>query len=230
MPVYPADVKYETTGSLLVLQEELQKRGVEYTVIINPGNPYLPKARNELAAAFLRSDCDEALWLDADVGFGPAAVFKIIERTELVVAGIYPKKSDEKQFPVEIMTDPDGYPMGQGGLIEAYRIPFGFVKTSRSVFEHIKETFPEIEYTNNPHDAKAHPEWDFFPCGRSNGHYVGEDHGFCALWIKAGGKIWVEPDITFVHKGDKGYVANYCTYLRGLPKPNPGKHYETAGI
>lgn len=226
MPVFPAHLEYETAGALLVLQEEMIERGIANEIVINPGNPYLPKARNELAASFLRSDADVSLWLDADVGYGPHAAFQLLDRPEAVVAGIYPKKVEPPEFPVVICTDPDGYPVGRGGLIEAVRIPMGFTMIRREVFEALMEARPDLEYTNNPSDAQAHPEWNFFPAGAVAGKWVGEDYGFSDLWRSVGGQLWVDPDINFIHKGAKRYFANYDQFLRQLPKHNPGKLYD----
>ncbi len=157
------------------------------------------------------TDATDLFFIDADVAFDADAVLRILERDEEIVAGIYPLKRDEGDFPVKIKTE-DGVPIGQNGLIEAELIPTGFMRIKRVVFDIMEKKYPELKYTlNNVSEA-----YDFFNMGIEEGtKWTTEDYAFCNKWSKIGGQLWVAPDINFTHVGRKKYMGNYHNYLLG---------------
>jgi hypothetical protein len=52
----------------------------------------IPRARNDCAAEFLKTECTHLLFIDADVGFRPEDVLHLVGSGLDVVAGVYPHK------------------------------------------------------------------------------------------------------------------------------------------
>ena len=54
--------------------------------------------------------------------------------------------------------------------------------------------------------------------GKTSGHelaqFWGEDFFFAERWREMGGQIWVDPNITFTHRGSKGWVGNFMDAIK----------------
>lgn len=183
----------------------LASKGIEYEYLVLNGDPFIDRARDRLAARFLASDSTDLIFLDADVGWQPEAILTLLEHDADVVGGVYPKRSDEVEFPAALKLE-DGCALKKCGLLEALMIPTGFMRIQRRVFDGIEAS----EY-------KAHGEsvFDYFDCGSRDGRYIGEDVNFCLKVIKAGFQLWIQPDIDFTHTGLKVFSGNYAARLKG---------------
>lgn len=223
IPSITGSMRMECHASLVALYRILDDAGIEYDELHVYDCPYLPAARNTLAAMFLEDKkATDLFFIDYDERFDPVAALKILERPEKVVAGIYPLKKDLESYPVEVMTK-NGIPIGRDGLIEALFLPTGFMRIKRVVFESLAEAYPDDKYTdsfieirNNPKLAGAH---DFFGMGVSEGkrRYTTEDYAFCQRWRDIEGQLWVYPNIDFEHVGMKAYKGNYHEFLMRQP-------------
>ena len=56
--------------------------------------------------------------------------------------------------------------------------------------------------------------------GSLTGEKFTEDYSFCRRWTGTGGKIWVVPDIDFVHTGINRWSGNYHEHLLSCPEMN----------
>ena len=181
---------------------------------------YIAHARNIISNAFMNGNCDELIFLDADIAFDPDALRKIIAINEPVVGGAYPYRNKNKGWPCKIITDANKIPVGDKvrGIIEAEMIPTGFMKIQRGVFEKLQELHPDWKMTTDIDAPNGKSSlWDYFQTGRiaeENNDWYGEDTAFCYFCRKAGFKLWIEPRIDFIH-GD--VPGNYDEYLRALP-------------
>ena len=50
--------------------------------------------------------------------------------------------------------------------------------------------------------------------GQEIGQFWGEDYWFTERWRRMGGKIWVDPEIEFTHRGSKAWAANFGHSVR----------------
>lgn len=184
------------------------------------GCPYLPIARNNLVARFLDDkDATDLFFIDSDVGFDANAVLKLLQYSEGIVSGIYPLKKDGEEYPVKLKHSESGHLMGRGSLIQAERLPTGFMRIKRDVFRIMAERYPELRYEISDvrvDGIQKKEVYDFFNMGIYPDEpikWLTEDYAFCSRWAKIGGTMWVDPNINFTHTGRKVFSGNLHEYL-----------------
>lgn len=173
---------------------------------------YLDLVRNDLVRQFLESKADRLLFVDADVGFPGDAVLKVANTCKPVVAGVYPKKTEDAEWPVQfaqsyLKADPET------GLVEAFRVATGFLCIHRRVFEALAQK-PHVPWFIDDRNIGMHA---FFQTSYQDGRFLGEDFFFCDLWRSVGGKIWIHPDIDFMHVGNYTWKGNYRNWFMTRP-------------
>jgi hypothetical protein len=181
------------------------------------GDPYVHKARSVLASEFLtlHKDATDLFFLDDDLGWEAAAVLRSLSRAEDVVAGIYPKKADYGEWPVEMQFDKDTMaPIERDGLFLASLAPTGFMRIKR----HVMEAAAEESGIYDHHDLTKGTVkvWDFFRTGyvpysenSREGRWWGEDFFFCVMVRNMGFEVWVDPNIYFSHRGSKAWEGRF---------------------
>lgn len=197
----------------------LMERGHDAALAIEDHNCYVQVARNDLAEAFYTSDCDVLFFLDDDLRWNPRDVLRVLETDGEIVAGVYPKKTADEDYPVVIRTRQSHRPMVRGdGALAAELVPTGFLKVTRAVIETLRAAYPEQRYWNYANGKRTDAVYDLFPQGVRDGRWWGEDFAFSHLWRALGGEIWVVPDITFDHIGqDTAWRGNYHEFLLRQP-------------
>jgi hypothetical protein len=160
-------------AGLCELTREAPKRGIGLDWYIQ-GNLGLVQARNMLASMFLRTNYTHLLFVDNDIGFDAADVFRMMDANLDVVGGIYPMKvvlwdrvaeaarrgvSD----PVALLRsgssycgnfeDPNAVKVDitpHGHFAEALEVGTGFMLIKRHVLEDMIAHYgAQIEYRNN---------------------------------------------------------------------------------
>lgn len=190
----------------------LSAAGVSVTLCIEAGNCHVDDMRNGIVAQFLKSPCEELIFIDEDVGFRPEDLLRLIRHDRDIVGGVYPKKQDDEAFPVftepgtELWSDADG-------LVEVHGLPTGFLKIRRRVFEELSG------------DAAAFIGSDgieyrlFFERTISGGRRWSGDYAFTRKWLARGGQLFVDPWFVLSHTGKKtwvGVLAEYWERAHGL--------------
>jgi hypothetical protein len=228
MRYVPAEV------SLMMAQQVFWIKRIEYEFEWETKCCYVSMARNNLISAFM-ARFTEIIFLDADVGFNPEAFAGLLDCDVDMVAGIYSKKNEDNSndhWPIILKTTPEGIPIVKDGLILASDLPTGFMKIKRGVIEKMYEAYPELRFLDG---NTGRFTYDLFGCGvrdynpaQGIGRWYGDDYGFCDLWKKIGGEMWVLPNIDFTHTGPHNWKGNYHTYLLSLPKAEDAKPIEKA--
>lgn len=205
VPAYSGEVVADCVHSLCEGIRYLERAGVALTIDFVCGCAYLEHARNILVTKFLKSDATDLLFIDADVGFDPKGVLQLALAKRPFIAGVYPKKTADGSmvFPVEfaadeLWADVDGY-------IEAARVPTGFLRLNRGVFD----LMPHHDYHSDDGDFLG-----YFEAGNRNGVFGSEDWHFCDDWRSLGGKIYMIPEVTFGHSGLKRWTGNWGLYMK----------------
>lgn len=202
-----------TVNSINAAQHYLSAHGVNGYVSWLSGMCHVDDARNNMCARFLQTeDATHLMFVDADVTFDANAIYRLLDRDEAMIAGIYPYKNDIEGFPV--IADKNGeVSFDERGLIEAKGVPGGFMCIRRDVIERLtkknskKGVWPEKADYNLPIVEIFHRTIEMGRSRRSG------DYEFCDKVRRAGYKIWVEPNIQFGHVGEKVWTGNYMGYL-----------------
>src|ERR1700712_4496160 len=93
-PCFGGQVSSIYAGSIFHLQRAVRSRpDFDLTVLMRDGDALITRARANLVTLFLNDPtATHLLFVDADIGFTPDPVFRLIESGADVVAGAYPIK------------------------------------------------------------------------------------------------------------------------------------------
>lgn len=205
IPSYTAQLQFDTAYSLAECLPQLMAAGKTVSLKILEGNCYVDLARCELVHDFLASDATDLLFLDSDVGFSFETILKICNSTRPLVGAVYPKKTDDIEFPVDFL--PGRHPLEDDGTIEVSMFPTGMMRINRAVFDILKPTVKQFKSRGKDMHA-------YFKCDIRESYY-GEDIEFCRIWREAGGKLYVFPNETLSHTGPRAWIGNLQNAIRG---------------
>jgi len=124
--------------------------------IVTASDPVEESSLNSLAAEFLRSDCTHFLSIDADIGFTPADMVRIINHEESVVSGCYPLKTETKEIQWCGDSLSPAKPLRADGLQPMRFIGAGFLCVAREVFTRLIAGNLADEYQTDfpPHEKQ----------------------------------------------------------------------------
>lgn len=217
IPAYSGAIGAECVASMVPALSALQEAGIGADVCIETGNCHVDDARNSLVRKFLETDCTDLVFLDEDVGFDPDGLVQLVTADRDVVAGVYPKKQDDTDFPV--LTFPGELWADKDGLVEVEGAPTGFMRISRRCLEALREVHEDRAFIGNGDGHTYHPIFERVIEGARR--WSG-DYAFCQKWRKMGGKIFVLPELRFTHTGLKvwdGRLADFWRKRAGIPSP-----------
>lgn len=173
------------------------------------GDSLVSRARNRIAAAFLRSDCTHLLFLDTDLIFSPDHIARLIGHKIPFVIGLYPKKQEKLAWVCNTRADfPPRDP--ETGLQRILYGGTGCMLIAREVFEAIIEKFPDLAYQADDGEPDQ-PLYDFFKVGvhpdpvAGRRRYLSEDWFFCQLAEEAGFPLFADTHVVLKHCGDAIY-------------------------
>jgi hypothetical protein len=203
-PAFGGQITTAYFHGALRTQQELLSRGVTYDWVTTNSEPLIQRARNNLAARFLAwRRGTHLVFIDADIGWQPGDLFRLLEHDEPVVCAPYPKKKYPIEFSFRALFDEQGRSVvhPRTGAVEIAAAATGFVCIKRKAFELLEPVCPRIE-----HEAEVEPEHlshlrNFFPVEVEDGVLWGEDFGFSRRWRSVGGRIWLDPTIHLTHVG-----------------------------
>src|SRR6185369_13063293 len=93
-PCYGGQVTSVYAASLLKLQHACLKRGdIDVSVLMPGGDALITRARQNIVAHFLENPvATHLIFIDADIGFDPEQVFRLLDFDVDMVAAVYPTK------------------------------------------------------------------------------------------------------------------------------------------
>ena len=240
-PCYNGTVHVKFMQSIMNLQILLLKHNIIMEFFSIPFDSLIPRARNACCTRFMQSqDSTHLMFIDADIEFNPYHVVKMLNEDKDVIGGCYSKKAVDfdmlyKNFnkfdnKLQLLQSAGKYAFNfkpqqhhkvENGVIEVLDAPTGFLMIKKCVIEEMMEKYPEYEYKNDvgPYNVSASDRFfDLFPSQifEDNGmkRYLSEDYGFCRLWQKLGGKIFIDLTVELNHIGQFVYHGNPLLYLK----------------
>ena len=207
IPAYDGKLNIKTAYGLAQLMPEAMRLGVAVTLSDISNCSLITLARNALVHEFLKTDCTELLFVDADVIVTPEDILRLMAQggSQDISAGAYPRRARDKRFFTDLYWDENENLEFVGSLMRVKRVGTGFMLIQRHVIEKMIEAHPEWEYSNTD-GAKLHALFDF---GIVNGQYVGEDYLFCRRAREHGYKIYLDPMISLPHIGTQEFTRNF---------------------
>jgi hypothetical protein len=192
----------------------LKDRGISHGCINRGGDCFVAKVRSKIVGDFLQTDGTDLFFLDSDIGWPAEKVIEFIHRPEPIIAGVYPKKSDELDWPVQLDADAStGALVELAGLVRANGFAAaGFMRIKRRVLQHLWDKAPPFKDVE-PHGKIGQYRAVFNSGPDADGWWCGEDVNFCREAVAAGFDIWVDPDIEFTHRGGKTWAGRLSDHL-----------------
>lgn len=231
-PCYGGMMTSSYVDSLLLLQQACHAKGIAFTWLIGSGDALITRARADLMAAFLETEgATHMLFIDADIGFDPGQVFRLMDFDEDVTAGAYPIKAVDyerlRQALRENRSKPEAsalhYVLGledpahvvvRGGFAKARNVGNGFLMIRRAAFLKMCNAYPKLKYSkvHARNDARQNSPYRFAlfdtMIDEVTGEYLSEDYAFCRRWRAIGGEIWVDLESRLTHVGPMKFAGD----------------------
>jgi len=223
-PCFGGQISVAYAASLLKLQTALRAyRGLNLKVLFKDGDALITRARASLISQFLDDkDATHLLFVDADIGFEPAQVLRLIQYGADMCAAVYPiKLIDWEKVRSTIQSarpnpaaaalryvfevDDASAVIEKSGFVKVRYAGTGFLMIRRAALEKMCARYPQLRYKRD-HSIDAAMESDnrfaLFECMiAEDGTYLSEDFAFCKRWTDMGGEIWADLDSKLTHVG-----------------------------
>lgn len=189
--------------SILKFMATANRLGMNFTIDTMVNESLIPRGRNSLVAKFLAADpkSSHLMFVDADIGFEPEEIIKLVLANKDVVGGLYPKKA----LPIQYVVNKVPNSVKEGNLVEVANIGTGFMLIKRNAIEKLIHARPDLHYADA---IGLDPKYDPFKFALFDTEidpitkeYLSEDYYFCKLWRANGGQIWADLSIKLDHTG-----------------------------
>ena len=243
MPMYGGMLGENTLHGVLGLQSWTKDQGVGMKLQTMGNESLITRARNTIVSMFLDDQNyigTHLLFIDADIGFQPQNIERLIRADKDIACGIYPRKCIHWNQVIDaVKKNPNitedeisykglGYNLNFedpnniqliGGFVEVMEAATGMMLIKRDVFNKMKKAYPERKYNSdqivNGAKYKSDNCYDLFGVGKidwdEEERYLSEDYYFSRLWSKIGGKIYADVASPLVHQGNMHFKGHVGT-------------------
>lgn len=230
-PCYGGQAHIHYMRSVLDLQAACAARGVGLEVELGGGDALITRARAAMAAKFLASGASHLLFVDADIGFRPDDVFRLLEADRDLVGGVYPIKRVDwekaRQAALAGLRDIQAASVGyvvrftpsptnsveidDDGFGPVAYLGTGFMLIRRRVVEAVAEAHPELTArlgdVAGADGGRAVMIFEPF-VEPETGQYLSEDYAFCRRWRDLGGEVFADFRTRLTHVGHAAYAGS----------------------
>jgi hypothetical protein len=91
-PMYGGLCNGQYTLGMIQMVSQFTQARVPFQFAYMMNESLITRARNSLAYDFLATDCTHLMFIDADIGFNPQDILRMINANKDIICGIYPKK------------------------------------------------------------------------------------------------------------------------------------------
>jgi hypothetical protein len=174
---------------------KLSQIDVEYQV--RKSSTLLPCERNILFEAFYQSNATHMLCVDADIGWTPQDVVRMMNHDLDIVCATYRSRLNQNFVHVG-SAEPK---TTESGLMSVDYVGLGFVVISRSAIIKMRNKYPEYYYSQTNLGTFYKQGYAFCDTEIYQGVHWGEDYVFCRRARAAGNLIWLDKTIVLSHAG-----------------------------
>ena len=175
LPAYDFKVSLKLAVSLAKFTQQAQQHGIDIQIGSICGCSVVSRARNLLVQDMLDSNCTDLMFIDADINFEAADVFRLMAWTsdpkKGIVAGVPRTRSTTKTYIATLSQDDDEITMDEMGLVRAKRVATAFMMVRRDVFETLDAAHPEWRYYDERTERSIPCMFDFM---KTDEGYIGE--------------------------------------------------------
>ncbi len=201
-PCYGNIMVSQYTRSLALTTARFQSLGIGFDLMFLANEAIIGKGRNALVAAFMESKATHLWFVDADMGWEPDAIVRLIGAMKVggydVVAGAGPRKATPTSFCLnfshEMKKDE------KTGYIEALTVGTGFMVISRDAIEKMIASHGNNYFIDPITNKKIYNLFE----NEIDEHrqFWSEDYTFCNKLRAIGGNIHIDFAIKLEHVGN----------------------------
>jgi hypothetical protein len=230
-PCYGGQSTVAYVNSVLALQRSCLERGVKINFNFRTGEALITRARADMVGEFLATEATHLLFIDADIGFAPEQVFRLLAFDADVTAAAYPFKRidwdkvrkgarDGRMDLEAVALDYVFYPETKGPMtarhdfVRVRHAGTGFLMIRRAALIRMCEAHPELRYKTAQREADLFRDGPYsfalFECmiEAETGLYLSEDYAFCRRWRDLGGEIWLDIRSALTHHGPHAFKGD----------------------
>lgn len=218
-PCYGGNLSVNYFHAMRRLLPLLEQQGVAVSIKTLAQESLISRARNTIAAEFLgRKECTHLLFIDADIGFEPELVSRLLARGQPVVCAAYPMKGynwDKMLAAGRAADNPDAlkraslqfaanmrdedWPPDQdrstldinNGFVKVSKAATGMMLIERQVFERLQAAYPAMQYSNDV-------------AGYENTYTHGNFWTFFETMVHPVSRRYLSEDYAFCHRWTQG--------------------------
>jgi hypothetical protein len=226
--------------SVIALLQYAAGAGFDAMLAMLGHDSLITRSRNTLVAQFLNTpQATHLMFIDADIGFEPAHIHRLLAHDQDVVGGMYPLKVIDwgreamkhlnggeslRTSPLLYVGTPcSGAELERsGGFVTGVYCGAGFMLIRRAALERMIAAYPQTRYRNiHAHtNARGAVSYALFDCfiDPDTGTYLSEDYGFCHRWRAIGGKIWLDTEGILNHVGSHDFSGDPKVRMQHLAR------------
>src|ERR1035438_8149586 len=202
-PCYGGQATTSYFTSMLNLQDACAQAGIPLTIITLWGDALITRARQNIVACFLEDPtATHLLFIDADIGFEPAQVFRLLAFNKDVTAALYPLKrfhwervrelaligsENLESAGLSYVVEWKNHYLAVNGFAKIAYAGTGFLLIRRTVFAAMMKRYPNHQYKSGRQSEDplrgSQFRYAFFNCilDESSGQYLPADFSFCQI-------------------------------------------------
>jgi hypothetical protein len=229
-PCFGGMVSQSYMQSVIALLQYAGGAGFDAMLALLGHDSLITRSRNTLVTQFLNTPhATHLMFIDADIGFEPVHIRRMLAHDQDVVGGMYPLKVIDWGHQAlkhlnggeSLQTSPllyVGTPCSgaelerSGSFATGVYCGSGFMLIRRGAIERMIAAYPQTRYENiHAHtNAQGAVSYALFDCfiDANTGTYLSEDYGFCHRWRAIGGKIWLDTEGVLKHVGSHDFCGD----------------------
>ena len=216
-PTMDGKVEAEYANCLAETMKLCIQRGIEVYPLFICYESIIQNIRNDIVAVAMKFDfITDLMWIDADQGWKPEWVPRLLNYPVDVVGGTVRKKTDERELynVKHTSTGPHDIPIDPAtGLWIVDALGTGFLRMSRRALQVLWDNSEEYRVWE-----KEPSRW-IFDIRPVNGSLVGEDVAVSGKLRQYGIQTHLDPSMTCSHIGSKKYVGDFQKWIANM-KPD----------
>jgi hypothetical protein len=238
-PCFGGMVSQNYMLSVIRLMNYAKSAGFEVSLSVAGYDALISRARSTLVADFLDNPAaTHLLFVDADIGFEPQQVERLLRFDKDFTGALYPLKSIDWDFIPQRCVErgesvrqaalsyvgtfsPKAERKQEGDFATGIYVGGGFQLIRRSALVQMIAAYPETRF-RSVHSmpmsgsrrgaVQSANLFALFDCiiDPETGAYLSEDYSFCLRWRRLGGEIWIDAASKLNHSGCYEFVGDHA--------------------